>query len=310
MTIRIAYMSDVHIEFERPNPARPTREFMDLYKARKREPGHPERGPWLGDLRRQPLDFAVLAGDIDTKNRSVAYADQVAKYLEVPVVLIEGNHESGYGGGPTVSDTPRQLRSLAEKTDGRVTFLECETKRFDLPAGRVHVLGTELWTDFELFGGSGADIEESMLAARRDMNDYRFEFAQNKPFTPEISKDLHRAARNWLASEIQSIRAREGENALILVVTHMAPLRRAVPLRFSAARTSAAYASDMSQFIEKHQPDGWIFGHCHRGAFGPFTAQIGRTQIRSATRGYVGERTEEPYASGFRPQILEIGELL
>ena len=87
--MRIAYMSDLHLEFEPPYPS--TSGWEALRRAREALPGHPDRGPLL-----KPLfgsDLVILAGDIDLGLKAIAYGEQVAAFVGCPVIMVAGNHE-------------------------------------------------------------------------------------------------------------------------------------------------------------------------------------------------------------------------
>src|SRR5688572_2749691 len=90
MQVKIALMSDLHLEFE-------------VGAAREPAPiGHPYRihvgervlwGPALEELKTNSPDIVVLAGDIDVGESCVKYARMVRDYLECSIILVPGNHE-------------------------------------------------------------------------------------------------------------------------------------------------------------------------------------------------------------------------
>jgi DNA repair exonuclease SbcCD nuclease subunit len=87
--MRIAYMSDLHLEMESFRLAIPG--WADFMARHKKVLRHPSRGPMLDELGN--IDLVVLAGDIHNGLRGIVYADQVSAYLDVPVLMIAGNHE-------------------------------------------------------------------------------------------------------------------------------------------------------------------------------------------------------------------------
>ena len=106
----------------------------------------------FGPLELEPAgeDVLVLAGDIGLYTQGLAWADEQAKALEVPVVMIVGNHEfyqTYKRDGRSMVNTIAALRRAAEATEGRVTYLENDTAF----VGGVRFLGATLWTDFDLF---------------------------------------------------------------------------------------------------------------------------------------------------------------
>lgn len=297
--IRIGYMSDLHLEFEERGPDHPTGAWFALQKARRAlsEDGHPSVGPLLADMRGE-IDLMVIAGDTQTargrkKGRSaIHHADLVAQYLGIPVVAVAGNHEP-YDGD--LEEEIRELRKEAAETEGRVTFLEQEETAFDLPGGRLHILGCTLWTDFALFG----DAEEAMNLAAEGMNDFRGVRYRGETFTPAAAREIHRQSKAWIGESVATIREEEPD-ALILVVTHHAPSIRSVPQNRLNDPLITAYASNLEAEIAAWQPSAWIHGHLH----GECVYDVSGVSLRSAARGYIGY---EAGAEMFKPCSLGIG---
>ena len=294
--LRVGYMSDIHLEFEESGPDHhPTGAWFALQKARRAlvTEGHPSLGPLFTGLHGE-IDLMVIAGDTNTsKGRrkgmsSVRYADQVARYLDVPVVIIAGNHEA-YGGD--LDEEIQELRKEAAETEGCVTFLEREGAVFDLPGGRLHVLGCTLWTDFALFGNA----EAAMKTAAEGMNDFRGVRYRGAVFMPTDACELYLQSKVWLRESIAAIRAAE-PGASILVVTHHAPSTRSIPADRLDDPLVPAYASNLEAEIATWRPSAWIHG---QSAY-----DVAGIPIRSAARGYVGH---EAGAESFRPQVVTLG---
>ncbi len=292
-------MSDLHLEFEERGTDHPTGAWFALQKARRAlvTEGHPSLGPLLTGLHGE-IDLMVIAGDTNTsKGRwkgmsSVGYADQVARYLDVPVVIIAGNHEA-YGGD--LDEEIQELRKEAAETEGCVTFLEREGAVFDLASGRLHVLGCTLWSDFALFGNT----EIATKAAVEGMNDFQGVRYRGAVFTPTDAREIHQQSKTWLGESIATIRAAESE-ASILVVTHHAPSIQSISADSLDDPLVPAYASNLEAEIATWRPSAWMHGHLH----GQSTYDVSGIPIRSAARGYVGH---DAGAESFRPQVVEIG---
>ncbi len=294
MALRIAYMSDVHNEFERGRgPTHPSAEWLALEKMRKGIQGHPANGPILDDLRGENVHLMVLAGDIDFAPHAIDYADQVSLFLNVPVVSVLGNHE-GYDGRDLEADI-RRMRSEARLADGQVSFLENEIKVFNFPQGRLHVLGCTLWTDYELLGTP----EVSMREAAAGLNDHRLMRLHGKHFAPEDALNFHLVSRLWLAAEVSRIRSDEGLDAKILIVTHHAPHGEGGAPNYRGGALSPAFASDLTAEIMAWRPTAWIFGHTHYSC----RIDVDGIPVVAAQRGYV---CSEPGAETFRPAVIEI----
>ncbi len=118
----------------------------------------------------------------------------------------------------------------------------------------------------------------NMAKAERVMNDYRLIRVSSDGFRrlqPRDTVALHRADLAWL--EAQLAEQFEGET---VVVTHHAP----IPPE-PAQDIDAAYGSDLTAMIEKHQPKAWLFGHTHRVQ----ERMIGQCTVRNVSLGYPDE---------------------
>lgn len=289
--MRITLMSDLHVEFERRGPDRPTQAWFDLRDRRwaLRDQGHPEAGPLLEKLR-DAVDLVLLAGDIGVGAEAVRYAAAVQDYVRAPVVMVAGNHEL-YG-----HDLPlmlEEMKGLARELG--VHLLEREAADLVIAGRRVRVLGATLWTDFELFGQGGV-CAAAMSDAARAMTDFRIIKLNGSRFRPEDAANLHAATRAWLSEAVPAARATADS---VIVLTHHAPTPLGNPPQHRTSELAPAFASDLEDDIQKWEPDLWVFGHTHHS----INTRIGHTRIVAAQRGYVGI---EAGAESFRPPIIEI----
>jgi Icc-related predicted phosphoesterase len=288
-------MSDLHLEFENRSICDP--EWNRTCGLREAMPGHPKQGPYLGDLvaDAQGVDLVVLAGDIALGADGMVYADEVARFVNAPVVYVMGNHE-GYRGS-NIDDLADKMRRLAAETEGRVHFLENAVARF----GDVAVLGATLWTDYAANGTKDDDIAHAMNAALNSLNDHRKCRLRGRPFTPDAARGLHETSRKWLDKTISGICIAELQ-ARIVVVTHHAPILDANPPEYRGGHLAPAFVSDMRAEIEAWKPELWVFGHTHHNV----DLAVGKTRVVSQQRGYVGV---EPGAAAFRPKLVDLDAL-
>jgi len=288
MSLRIGYMSDLHLEFENGREwiGDGAEEFQQFKAARAAVPGHPDTGPVLADLAGS-VDCMVLAGDIWTGVRGIGYCAAVGKYLGVPVVTVAGNHEFY---GHEVGALRREM--AAEAAAVGVHFLDDARADLQIGGRRVAILGSTLWASMD--GARPSDVVANLDRAR-GLADYDSIFVGSRELVPEDTLALHRAARTWLEREIPCARA---DADSVVVVTHHAPLMAAVvdPERNAV---DFAYASPLGAMIEACRPDAWIFGHTHAAAFRQDMAGV---PIVSAARGYVSQSR----GWNFRPQVLEL----
>ncbi len=270
---RIALASDLHIEFERSG-------------APKEVPagagGHPTDGPDLAAIH-GAADLVILAGDIDIGTAGVAWADEAARYLEVPVLYVMGNHEAYHGD---LDEVLEGCREAAAATGGRVLFLENDA----VTVAGVRVLGCTLWTDYAINGNAAA----GMQAAAAGLADHVLIRAGGRRFSPAQAFARHTDSRGWLERELA-----RGGSGPVVVATHHAPVRAAVEPRFEGSPLSPAFVSDLEYMIAAYRPAAWIWGHTHYSV----DVTIGETRCISAQRGYPGE---DPAAAQFRPAIIEV----
>lgn len=220
------------------------------------------------------VDGVILAGDISGGVHAMRHARQISDAIEAPAVLITGNHEF-YGN--VIECLVDELRALS---DEQVRFLECDATEI---AG-VRFLGTTLWTDYNL-------NPHLYLKAMSDiswmMNDYkkihRFLSANgNIHIDTDYVLSEHIKCRDWLKNELD--KAHDGPT---FVVTHTAPSRKSIRSHSSYQTISAAFASDLEQFIHSHDINVWAHGHIHDSV----DYMVGNTRVVSNPYGY--ERFEQ-----------------
>jgi 3',5'-cyclic AMP phosphodiesterase CpdA len=240
-------------------------------------------------------DLVVLAGDIHNHAEGLRWAAETFD-ASVPVIYVPGNHEyyDGEFGALEVA-----MRDAAASVDN-VHYLNNATL-ID-PAGQWRVLGTTLWTDFELFGADAPTLANAIAAAEKVMLDFRGpievawpadvsvdaiagtsneEYAHRpRRFTPADALALHRHARDWLAAELAKPFAGK-----TIVVTHHAPHRASLAERFANDLASAGFISDLSALVGE-PVSLWIHGHTHTS----FDYVANGTRVVCNPRGYVLRR--------------------
>ncbi|HVI49767.1 MAG TPA: metallophosphoesterase [Candidatus Sulfotelmatobacter sp.] len=286
--MRIAFMSDLHLEFE--PPAHPVAGWDGVERMRSQVAGHPARGPLIKDA--AGVDLVVLAGDIDLGTGGIAYAEEMSRFCGCPVVYVAGNHEYY---GHDLDQLRADLRAAAWNTGGRVIFLDRDGVRLLAGGHPVQVYGCSLWSDYAIHD----DASEAMARARYSLNDHRRISREAGWFLPDHALDEHRQCRQWLDEQLGR---REPEDSGLdwakrLVVTHHAPIPTSMLGRPSLM--APYYMSDLRDLIVRHQPDLWLHGHTHFR----HSTLVGRTVVASAPRGYLGC---QPEALHYSCGIIEI----
>ena len=290
--IRIGLMADIHLEFE----------AMPRQAANKHQTQY---GPEIEQLR--SADLVLIAGDTASHPNNVArYVENLASELgSVPIAFIIGNHEA-YGG----VDLLRIFAFLRDRFANHpsVHFLEaadpaCSASvKLTIKGRQLLVLGSCLWTDFNLFGKSSATLAKEYCRAL--INDFRgyCKISEGQHLQTSDTANLHSAALGRMTKIAASNLARKRRSqvkAELLILSHMAPSMRSISENFKNDLTSAYFASDLEAWIAKYQPSLWVHGHTHI----PCNYTIGNTRIFCHPRGYFGR---EPGANVYKPRLIDL----
>jgi Icc-related predicted phosphoesterase len=223
-------------------------------------------------------DVVVLAGDVHVKNRGLQWIfDQK---FEVPVLYVLGNHEFYREKFPGLID---KLKQDVKKTN--VHVLENDS----VEIGGYRFFGCTLWSDMELLG----DPHASSIAADDTMNDYRL-IRHSKTYRRLSPKDTRMYHFQSVRKLTEFLKA--GEPKRSIVVTHHAPSIRSIADRYRTDPVSAAFASNMDDFILEHQPGLWIHGHTHES----FDYEIGKTRVVCNPRGYASIEENKGFRSDYK----------
>tara|TARA_R110002124_G_scaffold287142_1_gene470659 strand:- start:6582 stop:7391 length:810 start_codon:yes stop_codon:yes gene_type:complete len=269
--MRIGYGSDWHIEFE-PR----WREMLSIGPD-----GHPRVGPNLMGIK-GIVDVMVLAGDIAPGPAARDYAHMVARFLDVPVIQVAGNHEFYHHDLDTVV---ADFRDRQGQPGPPVLFLENDLAEI---AG-MKFAGCTLWTDFEAEGNRDANLRR----AANDMNDYVAIKRNNRRLRPIDTLAMHHDSRAWL----NAVFAVDG--GADIVITHHAPSLNSIHSESRRAGTMPMYASNLDNQIIRWAPKLWIHGHTHEDV----DYMIGETRIAAKQRGYM---TLKSRSNNYVPGIIEI----
>jgi 3',5'-cyclic AMP phosphodiesterase CpdA len=256
-------------------------------------------------------DLVVLAGDIHNHAEGLRWAAETFDGA-VPVVYVPGNHEY-YDG--EFGALEAAMHDAAASVDN-VHFLNNAT--LVDPHGQWRVLGTTLWTDFDLYGADEASRAASIAAAERVMLDYRGliqvtwaagnganaaattgALQDNTPrnLTPADTLALHRHARAWLEAELAKPFAGK-----TIVVTHHAPHRLSLAERYANDPVSAGFVNHLPSLV-REPVRLWIHGHTHTA----FDYVENGARVVCNPRGYLDRRTRALENAAFAwTKVVEI----
>lgn len=222
------------------------------------------------------IDLLILAGDIDIGLSGFYWISEIVK--EIPVIYVLGNHEYYKNSYPKLL---HKLQDLSLNSNIHVL----ENKSIEI--GGVTFHGTTLWTNFELFGNPKTTGYE----CQQRMNDYkliRLDPTYSKLRTIDTHV-IHYKSLMWLKDSLTKSNTKKN-----VVITHHAPSINSISAKFKEDVLSAAFASNLEDYIMETQPDFWIHGHVHE----PYDYNIGKTRVICNPKGY----PDEPY-NGYNSKL-------
>lgn len=198
---------------------------------------------YLRRLKRPDVDVLLIPGDLACDHNLVHKAlIQCSEWFN-HVVWVPGNHEFEdkdiHQGRKALAafDVPDNCHML---DDG---FVDIDGIRF---------IGSTLWSDCgDPF--SQEQIQQFVFPAWAIKNDGR-------GFSPSDSTRLHQQMLGYIQYQLAESRRNDLTS---VVITHHAPSIHSVHARFLASKVNGAFYTDLTDFIEVHQPGFWFHGHMH-----------------------------------------------
>lgn len=239
-------------------------------------------------LKFDPDAFYLIAGD--TSGSYEVTSAFIKNHIKQGVFIL-GNHE-GYEGNSNLHNEPdptkeRIAMKLAQDfpLDSNVSFLENDYKEI---GEDIVVIGCTLYTDFKLYEKLDWDQSFAMMTAHRSMNDFRYVYTYTEDgngyrlVTPRDYLNRFNTSLNFIEETCNKFPDKK-----IVVVTHHAPSMKSIQGRYVTDVLSAAYASDLYDFIKKHDNIKlWCHGHSHDKAKYKIR---NRAQVISNPFGYFNE---------------------
>jgi Icc-related predicted phosphoesterase len=105
---------------------------------------------------------------------------------------------------------------------------------------------------------------------------------------------MHETSKAWLVNELR--RTFKGPT---VVVTHHLPATLSIASQYKNDPLNPAFASNLEDVIEMHQPDLWIHGHTHVAC----DYEIYGTRVVCNPRGYPSESTGKGFTPGLVVEI-------
>lgn len=235
------------------------------------------------------VDVVVVAGDTcEGALKAFEHLRRIVP-IDIPIVMVLGNHEYYRRFIPNELAIAR-----AHGPSFNIHLLENETVTIGGDNG-IQFIGATLWTNYEAFG----EVKKAaaMTACAAGMNDHRLIGWQKQPwrrFRPQEAAVLHHQSATYIEERLSSSPAADR----CVVVTHHAVHWNSVDPIYANDLLTAAFVSDMTALIEKHQPALWIHGHVHNSS----DYRVGKTRIVCNPHAY---GNENPAFNG--ALVLDVG---
>lgn len=279
--MKIAYASDVHVEF---GP-------IEIYNEKN-------------------ADLLILAGDIiiadklfdrgerhyldgiefkvSLNDRFHGFFQQVCEEFD-DVIYILGNHEHYHG------DFAYTFLHIKEKFSYLKNLHILEKEKFVV--NNITFLCGTMWTDFN-------NDEYVMGLIERRMNDFQIVKNSNDNhegrfeniFSPKDAYNDHKEFMSFVNKELSN-----EANKKVVMVTHHCPSSICIPEKYAGQTVmNPGYVSNLEDFIlDNPKIKTWVCGHSHR----TLEATIGPTEVLMNCRGYIGR---EAMANDFELKYFEL----
>jgi predicted phosphodiesterase len=260
MTIKIQYVSDLHLEF---------RCLTEIPKL----------------LKNIGADVLCLAGDIVTVNDKEDF-NKFVKFLEyyspkyLYLVMISGNHESYHNDKSqpikaNCMDMVHKKLKLLNKTFPNYLYLNCDTVTLTINNSQYMFIGCTLWTKVP-------PEKYEMIESR--MNDYSHVYVNknNEVVKFDISEMQRLHNRHFMFIK-RSVEIATKLNIPSILMTHHKPITDADSRQ---SELTCAYESDITKIIKPIVKLA-VHGHTHKH----YNKEYNKTLYVSNPRGYPSQRT-------------------
>ena len=240
-------------------------------------------------------DVLILAGDIVNVREIHENTPQgkfFVKFLEKcansykRVFMVLGNHEHYFGD---VHKTADRLNKILNVDKSNITLLDNSCVTYE----GVNFIGGTLWTNYD-----NENIEK-MKVGLKAMTDYHvIEEGDKGKLLPSSTIIMHDETLNYLARELPKLKGPT------VVVTHHAPHPKSLSGDYVDDELSAAYQSDLTDFITEHKPDVWCHGHIHHTN----DYNVAGVRILSNPRGYAKYNENPDFNPEFEVTVGEVAQ--
>ncbi len=214
-------------------------------------------------------DILVLAGDIGSYRPNSSIEDDdfglerfsPLRGWPTPVYFVPGNHEYDAFDFDVAH---RRMQASCERQG--IEWLDRREVVFERPEGRIRMIGTALWTDFDALAKnqnpSGNALARSLAArekAFRAANFYLQKTGTTRNGVPMLAQEVREEGldcQQWLTAQLE--KTFDGKT---VVVTHFAPSLSSADPRFGLTPGTAGFCNALDSLLP--MADVWMHGHLH-----------------------------------------------
>lgn len=218
-------------------------------------------------------EILILAGDIVPfvqLDMHRGFFDYLSDHFEV-VFWIPGNHEYYYG------DLYEKTGSFEEYIRENVILLNNKVKSF----GEAKLIFSTLWSYIS---------PQNKFEIQQSLSDFRLIKNAGKAFDARAYTNLFLENFDFLKTAIL-----EEKLFKKVIVTHHVPTMLNYPPQYKGSAINQAFATELSEFIEKNEIDYWLYGHHH---YNTEDFLIGNTTLLTNQLGYVRYGENLGYKNG------------
>ena len=242
-------------------------------------------------------EVLILAGDIVNVKEMQKDSPQGKYYIKFlekcansykKVFMVLGNHEFYFDD---IEKTAKALKTFIDVEGSNITLLDNSKEEFN----GVTFVGCTLWTDYD------KENPDAKLAGLGAMTDYHvIEKGDEGKLVPNDVIELHKQSVAYLDEELKSIKGP------VVVVTHHAPHPTSLSGDYVDDNLSAAYHSDLNEFIGTHKDniEVWCHGHIHHTN----DYNVAGVRILSNPRGYKNYNENPDFNPDFEWTVGEVAQ--
>ena len=217
-------------------------------------------------LKANPLkpvgEILILAGDIVpfvSMDEHLDFFDYVSDRFQ-STWWIPGNHEYYY------SDIANRSGTFDEQIRDNIRLLNNTSMQED----GIRFIFSTLWSKIDV---------KNLWHTEANIADFQVIRSAGRHFSAGHFNQLYAESVEFIKSELPT-----EKTGKTVVITHHVPTFLNYPERFTGNDLNGAFGTELTDLIENHQPDYWIYGHHHHNT--P-EFQIGNTRLLTNQLGYV-----------------------